>query len=72
MVGEIALLLSRLSYQFRPKDSPPLWRGNILQWWHGWRPTLTKEWLKLSFPLKVLDIIALMSLSAAWIVPLLK
>jgi hypothetical protein len=48
-VGGIPLLLSILSYQFRPKDSPALWRENILQWWYGLRPTLAKEWLKLSF-----------------------
>jgi hypothetical protein len=71
-VGGIPLLLSILSYQFRPKDSPALWRENILQLRYGLRPTLAKEWLKLSFPIKVLEIIVLMSITAGWIVPLFK
>lgn len=71
-VGGIPLLLSIFSYQFRPQDSPGLWRENILQWWEGWRLTLTKEWLKLSFPLKILEVVVLMSIAAAWIVSLLK
>jgi len=49
-----------------------LWRENIVHWWYGLRPTLAKEWFKLSFPIKVLEIIVLMSITAAWIVPLFK
>lgn len=71
-IGGIPLLLSILSYQFRPKDSPALWRENILQWWYSLRPTLVKEWQKLSFPIKVLEIVVLMSIATAWIVPLFK
>jgi hypothetical protein len=71
-VGGVPLLLSILSYQLRSKDSPALWRENIVHWWYGLRPTLAKEWFKLSFPIKVLEIIVLMSITAAWIVPLFK
>ncbi len=71
-VGGVPLLLSILSYQFRPQDSPALWRDNILQWWYGLRPTLAEEWFKLSFPLKVLEVVVLISITAAWILPLFK
>lgn len=69
-VGGVPLLLSMLSYRFRPDDSPVLWRSHIRQWWYTGRLTVAQAWLNRSGLLKGLELIVLVGLLAAWIIPL--
>lgn len=46
-VGGMPLLLSMLSWKFRPKDSPAHWRGHIQQWWQQVRSNFS-QWRQRS------------------------
>lgn len=70
-VGGAPLLLSMLSWQFRDKDSPTLWFAHISQWWSRFRQGSWSNWFKPVSALIVLEFAILISLAAAWIVPLL-
>ncbi|MFW6295762.1 MAG: cytochrome b/b6 domain-containing protein [Halothece sp.] len=71
-VGGVPLLMSMLTWRFRAKDNPILWREQIQQWYAGSNVStvLKKEWLQLSFLIKVLEFFVLFSIAIAWILPL--
>ncbi len=71
-VGGAPLLLSMLNWQFREKDSPTLWPVHISQWWTSFRQGSWSNWFKSASALIVLEFAILISLAAAWIVPLFK
>ena len=71
-VGGLPLLLSMLTWQFREKDSPALWPAHLAQ---GWSALLQGAWIRWFQPLTgtiVLELSILISLVAAWILPLFK
>ncbi|MBD2460322.1 cytochrome b/b6 domain-containing protein [Oscillatoria sp. FACHB-1407] len=75
-VGGSPLLLSMLSWRFRAKDNPSLWRSHISNWWSNIKPVSIQHWfskvLSLSNGYRVLEAIVLGSIIAAWIIPLFK
>jgi hypothetical protein len=71
-VGGYPLLLSILNWRFQTKDSPAHWREHIINWWSNWRLASMIDWLQSASLLKVLEALVLISLAAAWIIPLFK
>lgn len=71
-VGGAPLLLSMLSWQFRDKDSPKLWVVHLSQWWDNLCKSSWSKWFQSPRILVVLEIAILLSIAAAWIVPLFK
>jgi hypothetical protein len=71
-VGGVPLLLSMLHWQFREPDSPKLWANHLSQWWFRPRQGTWSNWLSFSHPLIVLEMAILLSLMAAWVIPLFK
>lgn len=69
-VGGLPLLLSMLQWRFRAKDNPALWSTNIASWW-SWRRSTQLSLPSISL-LTVLEIVVLISIVAAWIIPLFK
>ncbi|WP_228024314.1 hypothetical protein [Synechocystis salina] len=71
-VGGTPLLLSMLTWKFRDKDSPALWPSHVAQWWsqiqHG---AWTMEF-QTATAMLYLEIFILVSLVAAWIIPLFR
>ena len=69
-VGGAPLLLSMLRWQFHAKDSPLLWTTHITGWlshfqWDSWL-----GWVRSTSTLIILEAIILVSLIAAWIIPI--
>ncbi|NJN59076.1 MAG: cytochrome b/b6 domain-containing protein [Leptolyngbyaceae cyanobacterium SL_5_9] len=71
-VGGVPLLMSMLNWQFRDKDSPKLWSIHISQWWSSFRQGSWSNWFRTSHSLLMLEIAILVSIIAAWIIPLFK
>jgi hypothetical protein len=71
-VGGVPLLMSMLDWQFRDKDSPSLWSTHISQWWSSRRQGSWSNWFRSSHSLLMLEIAILISIIAAWIIPLFK
>ncbi|MDX2215618.1 MAG: cytochrome b/b6 domain-containing protein [Oculatellaceae cyanobacterium bins.114] len=75
-IGGSPLLLSMVTWQVREKDSPWLWRTHISAWWSSTQAISLRKWLsvvvQLSDVYRVLEAIVLVSLVAAWIIPLFK
>jgi hypothetical protein len=71
-VGGLPLLLSILNWRFYAKDSPAHWSEHILKWWQNLRLISVRDWFQSASILKVLEIIVLISIAAAWIIPLFK
>jgi Prokaryotic cytochrome b561 len=69
-VGGLPLLLSMLNWRFRAKDNPALWSTNIAAWWSGRRSRQLS--LRSNSLLTVLEMLMLISIMAAWIIPLFK
>jgi hypothetical protein len=71
-VGGAPLLLSMLAWEFREQDSPALWPAHLSQWWSRMRqgPWVTE--LRPVTTMGALESTLLLSITAAWIVPLLK
>jgi hypothetical protein len=68
-VGGVPLLLSILKWRFREQDSPKLWLSQLRQWGLGLRLANTLQWLQSFNLYKVLEIVVLLAIIAAWIVP---
>lgn len=68
-VGGTALLQSVLHWKFRDRDSPSLWSSHLAQWRSDFRLIKTRSSVS---PLMVLEGAILISLIAAWILPLFK
>lgn len=71
-VGGYPLVLSILDWRFHAKDSPEHWREHTFNWWYNLRLASVTDWLQSVSILKVLEAIVLISIAAAWIIPLFK
>jgi hypothetical protein len=71
-VGGVPLLLSMLNWQFREQDSPTFWSSHISQWWLSLKQGSWSSWFKSLRTLVGLEIAILISIVAAWIIPLFK
>lgn len=71
-VGGMPLLLSMLNWQFRDQDSPKLWPTHLAQWWTSLRNGAWSTWFQSPRILVVLEMTILLSIIAAWIIPLLQ
>ena len=71
-VGGFPLLLSMLNWRFYAKDSPVHWSKHIFKWWQNLRLVSVRDWLQSPSILKILETIVLISIAAAWIIPLFK
>ncbi|MGI0483826.1 cytochrome b/b6 domain-containing protein [Pantanalinema rosaneae CENA516] len=70
-VGGVPVLLSMLNWQFRDQDSPKLWSNHLSQWWTRFQKGSWSTWFQSPRILVVLEMAILLSLVAAWIIPLL-
>jgi hypothetical protein len=71
-VGGSALLMSILNWRFRNQDKPALWYAQISEWLSDLRLNRRVNWLQSNSALIALEVFVLMSLVAAWIIPLFK
>ncbi|WP_448561419.1 cytochrome b/b6 domain-containing protein [Trichothermofontia sp.] len=71
-VGGVPLLLSMLNWQFRDQDSPRWWPSHLSQWWLAIRQGSGFDGFQSPPLLLGLEIALLLSIVAAWIVPLMK
>jgi hypothetical protein len=71
-VGGAPLLLSMLRWQFREQDSPGLWPAHVSRWWSGVQQGAWTRWFQPVTAMTALEIAILVSIVAAWIIPLLK
>lgn len=71
-IGGAPLLLSMFHWRFREKDSPQVWPAHLAQWWLSLRQGTGLTKLRVSHPLVWLEIAILLSILAAWIIPLFK
>lgn len=71
-VGGAPLLLSMLNWNFHDRDSPALWRAHLSQWWLSRRRGAWPNWFQSAGRLAWLEIAILLSIIAAWIIPLFK
>ncbi|MBE9038217.1 cytochrome b/b6 domain-containing protein [aff. Roholtiella sp. LEGE 12411] len=71
-VGGLPLLLSMLNWQFRDKDSPALWSTHLSTWWSNLRRGSSSNCFQSTLVLAVIEFILLLSITAAWILPLFK
>jgi len=71
-VGGWPLLVSMWRWQFRENDSPSHWLAQVQQGWQVWKSAPLRSWLSMSALLRVLEAIVLISVAAAWIIPLFK
>ena len=71
-VGGLPLLLSMLTWQFRDRDSPALWPTHISQWWSDVREGGSwARWFQPMTAMIVLEITILVTITAAWMIPLI-
>jgi len=68
-VGGVPLLLSMLTWEFRDKDSPALWSGQLSGWWSDVRQGAWTKWFQPVTTMIALEIAILVSLVAAWLIP---
>ncbi|MEG3438812.1 cytochrome b/b6 domain-containing protein [Pannus brasiliensis CCIBt3594] len=71
-VGGKPLLLSMLHRYSRDRDRPRLWPGKIAEWWSKFRAESAIVWLRSLDLYKILEMLILTAILAAWIVPLFK
>ena len=71
-VGGAPLLLSMLNWRFRDKDSPTLWSTHVSRWWSGFRQGSWLSWFRPVSARVAIELAILISLVAAWIIPLFK
>jgi hypothetical protein len=71
-VGGAPLLLSMLKWHYFEKDSPRLWPTHLANWWSLVRSKSWLYWLSSVTTLPVLELLILISLVSAWIIPLFK
>ncbi len=71
-VGGAPLLLSMLNWKFRDKDNPKLWSAHLSQWWFSFQKGFWLNWFQSPYILVVLEIAILLSIIAAWVLPLFK
>lgn len=71
-VGGFPFLLSMLTWQFRAHDSPAFWSGHLTQWWSEVQQGAWARWFRPMTAMIALEITILVSIVAAWLIPLLK
>ena len=71
-VGGTPLLLSVLNWRLREKDSPKLWYAHVSNWLSEVKKGGWTTWFQPLSALIVLEITILISLTAAWIIPVFK
>jgi hypothetical protein len=71
-VGGAPLLLSMLTWQCRDQDSPVLWPTHLSRWWSEFRQGAWARWFQPMTALVALEMAILVSLVAAWMMPLFK
>lgn len=71
-VGGSPLLLSMLTWQFREKDSPAHWLQHLSQGWAAAQQGAWATWFQPMTTMMALEIAILVSMVAAWIIPLFK
>ncbi|MBD1996344.1 cytochrome b/b6 domain-containing protein [Leptolyngbya sp. FACHB-541] len=71
-VGGVPLLLSMLNWRFREQDSPKLWSTHLSSWWSNLRQSSGTAWFQAVQAMPVLELATLVSITAAWIIPLFK
>ncbi|MEB3288377.1 MAG: cytochrome b/b6 domain-containing protein [Leptolyngbya sp.] len=71
-VGGAPLLLSMLTWKFREKDSPAHWPNHLRAWWAATQQGAWATWFQPITAMIALEIMILVSLVAAWILPLFK
>ena len=69
-VGGAPWLLSILDWHYREKDSPALWSTQISRGWAELQQRGWLSWLRPVSALRVLELAILLSLVAAWVIPL--
>jgi hypothetical protein len=67
-VGGLPLLMSMLTWQFRPQDSPILWSSHLSQWWSQLQQGAWPKWFQPMTAMIALEIAILGSIVAAWII----
>jgi hypothetical protein len=73
-VGGVPLLLSILSWKFRPEDSPAKWYIRLCVWLGNFSNNLKEEinqFMTSGLLLKIIEVIVLGGIIAAFILPLL-
>jgi hypothetical protein len=68
-VGGVPLLLSILKWRFREQDNPKLWLSQLRQWGLSLRLANSFQWLQSLNLYKILEIVVLLAIVAAWIIP---
>lgn len=71
-VGGVPLLLSMLTWQFRDQDSPGFWLTHLSQWWLEIREGGWVMWFQPMTTMIALEIAILVTILAAWIIPLFQ
>ncbi len=71
-VGGSPLLISMWTLQLHDKDSPALWPVHLSQWWLAVRQGIWTRWFQPITAMITLEIGILVSVVAAWIIPLFQ
>lgn len=71
-VGGVPLLMSVLSWKWRDRDSPKRWPQQVKQWRRqmGW--SAVADWMRPTSGLKLLEILVIVSIIAAWVISSMK
>lgn len=73
-IGGVPLLISIFSWNVRPEDSPKQWSIRLRNWWNNLSANFgagINDFMQNNFPLRVIEIIVLVGIFAALILPLL-
>ncbi|MFN7852403.1 MAG: cytochrome b/b6 domain-containing protein [Dolichospermum sp.] len=72
-VGGVPLLLSILSWKFRPEDSPANWYGSLRAWFNDFSNNLREEinqFMAVGLLMKIIEVIVLAGIITAFVLPL--
>ncbi len=71
-VGGAPLLLSMVARTIREKDHPRHWPAHVSHWWAGVKQGDWRRWFQPMTALVALEVALLLTIVAAWILPLFK
>ncbi|MEM6255036.1 MAG: cytochrome b/b6 domain-containing protein [Cyanobacteria bacterium P01_D01_bin.156] len=71
-VGGTPFLLSMLQWQYRPQDSPKLWKKHMAAWWSKRHPISGIDLINVAARRSALEILIWFSLIAAWTISIAK
>ncbi|MBH8551884.1 cytochrome b/b6 domain-containing protein [Nostocaceae cyanobacterium CENA357] len=72
-VGGLPLLVSMFLLKVRPEDSPSYWLNRVRNWWSNLSAnfgTAISNWQQNNLPLKIIEVIVVVGMIAALILPL--